>query len=71
MLRVKASQFLDTFWGKGFEEREKWLRELAKVDLLFFDEIGRSSETKNAQDGFFGSLMLVTKLFFPRLLLLI
>lgn len=53
VLRVKASNFLDTFWGKGFDEREKWLMDLAKVDLLFFDEIGRSSETKNAQDAFF------------------
>lgn len=53
VLRVKASQFLDMFWAKGFDEREKWLSELAKVDLLFFDEIGRSSETKNSQDAFF------------------
>lgn len=53
VLRVKASQFLDTFWGKGFDEREQWLNEIAKVDLLFLDEIGRSSDTKSAQDAFF------------------
>jgi DNA replication protein DnaC len=53
VLRVKASQFLDMYWSKGFDERDKWLSELAKGDLLFFDEIGRSSETKNAQDAFF------------------
>jgi DNA replication protein DnaC len=53
VLRVKASQFLDTFWGKKFDEREQWLNEIAKVDLLFIDEIGRSSETKNSQDAFF------------------
>ena len=53
VLRVKASQYLDTFWSKGFDDREKWLGDIAKVDLLFIDEIGRSSETKNAQDAFF------------------
>lgn len=53
VLRIKASQFLEEFWGKTFDERGKWIAEIAKVDLVFIDEIGRSSETKNAQDAFF------------------
>jgi DNA replication protein DnaC len=53
MLRVKASEFLDAFWGKDFGERDNWIRELARVHLLVLDEVGRSSSTANAQNAFF------------------
>ena len=53
VLRIKAAQYLDAFWGKSFEDREHWLEELAGVDLLVIDEIGRSSNAKAAQDAFF------------------
>lgn len=53
VLRVKAAQFLDEFWAKGFAERDVWLQRLAKVDLLMVDEIGRTSQAKAAQDAFF------------------
>lgn len=53
VLRVKASQFLDAYWSKGFDEREGWLQQMARVDLLMLDEIGRSSNAKTAQDAFF------------------
>jgi DNA replication protein DnaC len=53
VLRIKASQFLDAYWSKGFDEREGWLRQLASVDLLMLDEVGRSSNAKSAQDAFF------------------
>lgn len=52
-LRVKASQYLDAYWSKGFGEREAWLDGLADVDLIMIDEIGRSSDKKAAQDAFF------------------
>lgn len=53
VLRVKASQYLDAYWAKSFEERERWIHELAAVDLLMIDELGRSSTAKSAQDAFF------------------
>lgn len=53
VLRVKASQYLDAYWSKSFEEREAWLKGMAGVDLLMIDEIGRSSQAKAAQDAFF------------------
>jgi DNA replication protein DnaC len=53
VLRVKASQYLDAYWSKGFDERESWVRSMAAVDLLMIDEIGRSSNAKTAQDAFF------------------
>lgn len=53
VLRVKASQYLDAYWAKSFEEREAWLKGMAAVDLLMIDEIGRSSNAKSAQDAFF------------------
>lgn len=53
VLRVKASQYLDAYWAKSFEDREGWLNEMAKVDLIMIDEIGRSSNAKSAQDAFF------------------
>ncbi|WP_292992559.1 ATP-binding protein [Nitrosomonas sp.] len=53
VLRVKASQYLDAYWAKSFEEREGWLNDIAKVDLIMIDEIGRSSNAKSAQDAFF------------------
>ena len=53
VLRIKASQYLDAYWAKGFDDREGWLREMAKVDLIMIDEIGRSSNAKSAQDAFF------------------
>jgi DNA replication protein DnaC len=53
VLRVKASQYLDAYWSKAFDERESWLKGMAAVDLLMIDEIGRSSSAKAAQDAFF------------------
>jgi DNA replication protein DnaC len=53
VLSIKASQYLDAYWSKGFEEREAWLHGMAAVDLLMVDEIGRSSNAKSAQDAFF------------------
>lgn len=53
VLRIKASQYLDAYWSKGFDERESWLHGMASVDLLMIDEIGRSSNAKSAQDAFF------------------
>ena len=53
VLRVKAVEFLDAYWGKEFRERDAWLRELADVHLLILDEVGRSSSTANAQNAFF------------------
>ena len=53
VLRIKASQYLDAYWSKGFDEREAWLHGMASVDLLMIDEIGRSSNAKSAQDAFF------------------
>lgn len=53
VLRVKASQYLDAYWSKSFDERESWLKGMAAVDLLMIDEIGRSSSAKAAQDAFF------------------
>lgn len=53
VLRIKASQYLDAYWSKGFEDREGWLNDMAKVDLIMIDEIGRSSNAKSAQDAFF------------------
>lgn len=53
VLRVKASEFLDAYWGKDFKEREAWMQELAAVHLLILDEVGRSSSTASAQNAFF------------------
>lgn len=53
VLRVKASEFLDAYWGKDFKEREAWMQDLATVHLLILDEVGRSSSTANAQNAFF------------------
>lgn len=53
VLRIKASQYLDAYWAKSFDEREGWLSDMAKVDLIMIDEIGRSSNAKSAQDAFF------------------
>jgi DNA replication protein DnaC len=53
VLRVKAAQYLDAFWAKGFEERDAWLSGLAKADLLVLDELGKSANSKAAQDAFF------------------
>jgi len=53
VLRIKASQYLDAYWAKSFEDREGWLNDMAKVDLIMIDEIGRSSNAKSAQDAFF------------------
>jgi DNA replication protein DnaC len=53
VLRIKAVQYLDAYWSRSFDDREAWLRDLATVDLLIVDEIGRSSQAKSAQDAFF------------------
>lgn len=52
-LRVKASEFLEAFWAKEFNERDAWVRDVARVDLLMIDEVGRSSSGQNAQNVFF------------------
>lgn len=52
-LRVKASGYLDAYWAKDFKEREGWIRDLARVDLLMLDELGRTSSAKAAEDAFF------------------
>lgn len=53
VLRVKASEYLDAYWGKSFDERDAWLKGMAGVDLLMIDEVGRASNAKSAQDAFF------------------
>lgn len=53
VLRIKASQYLDAYWSKSFDEREAWIGGMASIDLLMIDEIGRSSQAKAAQDAFF------------------
>lgn len=53
VLRVKASEFLDAYWGQDFKTRDAWMRELGAVHLLVLDEVGRSSHTANAQNAFF------------------
>src|SRR5262249_24881542 len=53
VLRVKAAQYLDAFWAKGFDEREAWICDMTWVDLLMIDEIGRSSNAKAAEDALF------------------
>ncbi|SEN76164.1 ATP-binding protein [Nitrosomonas marina] len=53
VLRIKAAEYLDEYWSKGFDQRDGWLKALAKVDLLMIDEIGRSSDAKAAKDAFF------------------
>lgn len=53
VLRVKATEFLDAYWARSFEDRTRWVQDLARVDLLIADEIGRSSNAKAAQDAFF------------------
>ncbi len=53
VLRIKASEYLDAYWSKAFDERETWLKNMASVDLLIMDEIGRSSNAKSAKDAFF------------------
>lgn len=53
VLRIKASQYLDAYWSKGFDERGAWLHGIESVDLLIIDEIGKSSNAKSAQDAFF------------------
>ncbi|UAW63468.1 ATP-binding protein [Mycoavidus sp. HKI] len=53
VLRIKASEYFDAYWSKAFDERETWLKNMASVDLLIMDEIGRSSNAKSAKDAFF------------------
>lgn len=50
---VKAQEFLDSYWGKSFAEREEYMQTIGKVDLLILDELGRSSTNKGAEDAFF------------------
>jgi DNA replication protein DnaC len=52
-LRIKATSFLDEYWAKSFSEREPWMKEMGRVDLLVIDEIGRTSNGKAANDAFF------------------
>lgn len=52
-LRVKASAFLDNYWAKDFDERDRWISELARIDLLMLDELGRTTAAKSAEDAFF------------------
>ncbi len=53
VLMAKASEFLDEYWAKSFGERDEWIRGLAAVDLLMIDELGKQSETANAQNALF------------------
>ncbi|PID45058.1 MAG: hypothetical protein CSB47_10465 [Proteobacteria bacterium] len=53
VVRVKASEYLDEYWARGFADRQGWLKKLSRVDLLIIDELGRSSESKAAIDAFF------------------
>ena len=50
---VKSQEFLDSYWGKSFAEREEYMQKLGIVDLLILDELGRSSTNKGAEDAFF------------------
>lgn len=43
VLRVKATEFLDEYWAKEFGSRKQWLSDLAKIDLVILDEVGRHS----------------------------
>jgi DNA replication protein DnaC len=52
-LRVKASEFLDAYWGKDFSERDEWLRGMFRVDLLIVDEVEKASKTDNARNAMF------------------
>ncbi|CAB3972276.1 MULTISPECIES: ATP-binding protein [Burkholderia] len=52
-LRVKAASYLDEYWAKDFGERERWIVDMANVDLLVIDEIGRAPNTRAANDAFF------------------
>ena len=52
-LRVKAGAYLNTYWSKGFGERDSWITSLSTVDLLMLDELGKTSVEKGANDAFF------------------
>jgi DNA replication protein DnaC len=52
-LRVKASEFLDAYWGKEFAERDEWLRGMFRVDLLIVDEVEKASKSENARNAMF------------------
>jgi len=52
-LRVKASEFLDAYWGKEFAERDQWLRGMFRVDLLIVDEVEKASKSENARNAMF------------------
>lgn len=52
-LRVKAAAYLDAYWAKDFESRERWILQLGRIDLLMLDELGRTSSAKAAEDAFF------------------
>ena len=51
--RIKASEYVDKYWGKGFNEREELIKSITDIDLLMIDEVGGSSNAKAAQDAFF------------------
>lgn len=51
--RIKATEYLDKYWGKSFSEREELIKSISDIDLLMIDEVGRSSNAKAAQDAFF------------------
>ncbi len=53
VLRIKSSEYVEAYWSKDFGERAGWINSLAKIDLLIIDEIGKSSETKSANNAFF------------------
>lgn len=52
-LRIKASEFLDAYWGKEFAERDEWLRGMFRVDLLIVDEVEKASKSENARNAMF------------------
>lgn len=53
VLRIKAMDFLRDYWGRGFAEQGAWIADLARVDLLVIDEVGRHSSGESAHNALF------------------
>lgn len=52
-LHITGVDYLDGYWSRQFAERGDWVKRLADIDLLVIDEIGRSSDSKAANDAMF------------------
>lgn len=50
---ITASQYLTTFWGVDFNEKENFINEVCNIDLLILDEVARIPDTETARDGLF------------------